>query len=324
MSEYSIQRLKGRYVIVWNDDEGKRHRYRLAATDRLGAEAEAAQRWRGGNDTAWTVERLMLAYIAARQSAGIASTQRQKDAWKAMRSYWSDATPAIIDEGLCRRYAATRPVSPATLRTELGQLAAALNWAKRERLIPDAPAIWRPAAPERRERHLTRAEFRRFLDACRAPHVRLYAILGVTTAARPSAILELTWDRVDLDAGMVNLNPVGRIQTAKRRPRVPLNDIALAALTEAYAARQSIWVIEHGAEPIASVKKGFLAASTRSGLKVTPYTLRHTAAVWMAEDGVPMAEIAQFLGHDDDRTTQRHYSRFTPGYLRKAAGSLTW
>lgn len=324
MSDYSVQRFRGGYAVVWLDEDGKRRRYRLTAPDRLSAEAEARQRWRGGDHTAWTVERLMLAYIEDREAAGIASTQRQKDAWKAMKPFWSNATADIIDDDLARRYAASRPVSPATLRTELGQLAAALNWGVRKKLIPSAPTVWRPQAPERKERHLTQAEFKRFLDACRAPHVKLYAVLGVTTAARPSAILELTWDRVDLDAGMVNLNPVGRIQTAKRRPRVPLNEIARTALSEAYAARQSVWVIEHGGERVASIKKGFLAASQRSGLKVTPYTLRHTAAVWMAESGVPMAEIAQFMGHDDDRTTQRHYSRFSPGYLRKAAGALTW
>lgn len=266
----------------------------------------------------------MLAYIDDRQAAGIASTQRQKDAWKAMKPFWANATPDIIDDDLARRYAGTRPVSPATLRTELGQLAAALNWGVKKKLITSAPVVWRPQAPERRERHLTPVEFRKFLDACRAPHVKLYAILGVTTAARPSAILELTWDRVDLDAGMANLNPVGRVQTAKRRPRVPLNDLAIEALTAAYAARQSSYVIEHGAQPVASIKKGFLAASQRCGVKVTPYMLRHTAAVWMAERGVSMPEIAQFMGHDDDRTTQRHYSRFSPGHLRKAAGALTW
>ena len=266
----------------------------------------------------------MLAYIADRVEAGIASSQRQRDAWKAMKPFWSDIEPSIIDEDIARRYAGTRPVSPATLRTELGQLAAALNWAERKDIISKSPKIWRPQAPERRERHLTRDEFARFLAACRAPHVALYTILGVTTAARPSAILELTWDRVDLDAGMANLNPVGRIQTAKRRPRVPLNAVAIEALTKAYAARQSVWVIEHGANRVQSVKKGFQAASERCGFKVTPYMLRHTAAVWMAESGVPMSEIAQFMGHDDDRTTSKHYARFSPTYLRRAAGALTW
>lgn len=324
MPEYTVQRLRGGYALVWSDNEGKRRRFRLTAVDRLGAEAEARQRWRGGDSAPWTIERIMLAYIDDREAAGIASTRRQRDAWKAMKPFWADAEPSIIDDALARSYAAQRPVSPATIRTELGQLAAALNWAERKKFITSAPKVWRPQAPERRDRHLTRDEFSRFLAGCRAPHVSLYAILGVTTAARPSAILELTWDRVDLEAGMANLNPVGRIQTAKRRPRVPLNEVAVDSLTNAYAARQSVWVIEHGANRVLSIKKGFQAASARCGLKVTPYMLRHTAAVWMAESGVPMSEIAQFMGHDDDRTTSKHYARFSPDYLRRAAGALTW
>lgn len=321
--EYTVQRFRGGFALVWRDEEGKRHRTRLAATDRFNAEAEARQRWRG-NGAPWTVERLMLAYIDDREAAGVASVERMRDAWKAMRAYWADLMPDAITDKLAQNYSATRRASVATIRTELGILAAALNLGERHGHIKRAPKVWRPQAPERRERHLTKAEFRAFLDACVAPHVRLYAILGVTTAARPSAILDLTWDRVDLEAGMANLNPVGRIQTAKRRPRVPLNEVAVEALRAAYEARQSIWVIERGGQKVGSIKKGFLAASERAGFKVTPYTLRHTGAVWMAEAGVPMPEIAQFLGHDDDRTTQRHYARFSPHYLRNAAGALKW
>jgi integrase len=42
----------------------------------------------------------------------------------------------------------------------------------------------------------------------------------------------------------------------------------------------------------------------------------------MAEAGVPIAEISQYLGHSDSRTTERHYAKFTPGHLRKAASAL--
>jgi integrase len=42
----------------------------------------------------------------------------------------------------------------------------------------------------------------------------------------------------------------------------------------------------------------------------------------MAEAGIGMAEIAQFLGHSDSRTTERVYARFSPDYLRKAAEAL--
>jgi hypothetical protein len=42
----------------------------------------------------------------------------------------------------------------------------------------------------------------------------------------------------------------------------------------------------------------------------------------MAEDGVPMEEIAQFLGHSNVSITRRVYARFSPIYLRKAAKSV--
>jgi integrase len=42
----------------------------------------------------------------------------------------------------------------------------------------------------------------------------------------------------------------------------------------------------------------------------------------MAEDGVPMGEIASFLGHSDSRITERVYARFSPQHLRRAAKSL--
>jgi integrase len=124
------------------------------------------------------------------------------------------------------------------------------------------------------------------------------------------------------ERGTINLNPQGRQQTVKRQPVVALNDQAIEALRLAFEARQSMYVIERGAKKVASIKKAFHAASQRSGVEVTPYTLRHTAAVWMAEAGIPMSEIAQFMAHDDSATTERHYARFSPSYLRGAANSL--
>lgn len=149
-------------------------------------------------------------------------------------------------------------------------------------------------------------------------------VLAIATCARPTALLELTWDRVDFDRGLIDLNLHGRVQTAKRRPIVPIADYALAPLKAAAEARQSPHVIERGGKPIASIKKAFSAASERSGVVATPYTLRHTGAVWRAEAGVPMPEIAQLMGHDDSRTTEKHYARFSPTYLRSAANAGAW
>ena len=64
-----------------------------------------------------------------------------------------------------------------------------------------------------------------------------------------------------------------------------------------------------------SVKKGLAHAAKSAGLIVTPHVLRHSAAVHMAEAGVPMDEIAQFLGHSDPSITRAVYARFSPDYL---------
>lgn len=321
MPEYTVQRFRGGWAVVYRD-EGKRIRRRLYATDRAGAEAEARSRWRAHGEQEWTVGMIVEAYIDAREADGIASTSRQRDAWKAMKGFWGSVDPRLIDKDMARDYVRRRNRAEATTRYELSMLAVALRWAVKQKLIGNAPDIWRPQPPERKVRHLTRAEFDRWFKQVKAPHAKLYVELGLATMARPSAILELTWDRVDFQRGTVDLNPAGRRQTRKRRPVVPLNDLALNALREAYTGRQSHFVIERGSKPVKSIKKAFQAASERSGIHVTPYTLRHTGAVWAAEAGIPMDELAQFLGHDDAATTSKHYARYSPDYLRRVANAV--
>src|SRR3954470_9514798 len=78
-------------------------------------------------------------------------------------------------------------------------------------------------------------EFQKLLRACKSPHTRLYMLLGIATAGRPEAILNLKWSQVDLISGMIHLNPQGRIQTTKRRPIVRIDLPLLEALRQAKA-----------------------------------------------------------------------------------------
>ena len=55
--------------------------------------------------------------------------------------------------------------------------------------------------------------------------------------------------------------------------------------------------------------------------KVTPHTLRHTAAAWMVQKGVPMAKVAKMLG-DSEKTVERVYSHHAPEFLQDAAAAL--
>lgn len=321
---YSIQRFRGGWAIVWRDDAGKRHRAQLAATDRAAAEAEAARRWAIGSGTAWTVGRCVEGYFADRALAGTVTLPRLKLAWAQARPTFEALDPSEVNDTLARRYAQRRGRAPATIRKELGTVVSALRWAARQRHIPPFPGLWMPPLAPRREKHISFDEVRALIEAARAPHVRLYLEIAIATAARPAAILDLTWPQIDFAARLIRFNPDGRVQTAKRRPVIPMTNRLHHLLAEAYKLRACNHVIEHGGEPIKSIKKGIAAAATRAGIHATPYTIRHSAAVIMANQGVPMSEIASYLGHTDSRTTEREYAKYLPTYLRKAASALDW
>lgn len=319
MPEYSVQRFRGGFALVWHEG-GTRRRRQLASLDRQSAEAEARKLWTAGDSSPWTVGRAMTAYLATITEKP--SHSRRRDAWKAMQPFWENVDPALIDEPMCRAYRTRRKVADATARYELLQISTALAWAVKEKHIARKPAIWLPPVPEGKIRHLTRAKFAQFYAEVKADHARLYVMLGLHTMARPSAILELTWDRVDFMRRLIDFSPPGRVRTAKRRTVVPINDELLEALQTAATARTCEYVIERGGKRVACIKKAFQAASERSTVHATPYTLRHTGAVWAAEAGISMPELAQFMGHDDDSTTQKHYARFSPDHLRGVANAL--
>ncbi|MEO9650495.1 MAG: tyrosine-type recombinase/integrase [Roseobacter sp.] len=84
-----------------------------------------------------------------------------------------------------------------------------------------------------------------------------------------------------------------------------------AALQTARNAALTDYVVEYACGPVKSFRNGFTAACRRAGLEgVTIHTLRHTAAVYMAEAGVDMSKISQYLGHSNTAITERVYARY--------------
>lgn len=319
---------RGVYAASYVDEAGKRHRSSLGTTDRSLAKtrleafrAQLAQKAPAGE---LTVAAIYAAYIDDRAEEG-KSVERIKNAWKRMEPSFGHFRPADITKADCNRYIATRKadgVSDGTTWTELGYLRCALAFAVRKGWISSAPYIKLPQKPGPREHHLTREEAKRLLDAAVMPHVKLFIRLALATAGRASALLQLTWVRVDLDTRRIYLRDPDREITPKGRATVPINDSLLEALQDARKGAVSPYVIEWGGERVLSVKKGIEGAARRAGVECSPHVLRHTAAVWMAEAGVEMTKIAQYLGHRDSKTTERVYARFSPEFMQDAAAAL--
>jgi len=210
-------------------------------------------------------------------------------------------------------------VGDGTIIKDLGVLKAALRFANKLGAV-----IEMPPTPAPRDRYITRQEVQRLVDAADLGHVKLFITLAWCTAGRHSALLELTWDRVDFEAKTVRLS-TGAAHGSKGRATVRVAEWGLAALRASYEARTTPYVIEWGGneKPLKSIKRGFAEAAKRAGLEdVTPHVLRHSSAVAMVGAGVSMAKVSQFLGHTSTKVTERVYGRFQPDHMEDAARAL--
>jgi integrase len=321
VSEYRLVKHRGKWSFAYTDGERGRVRVALGTDDRGLAEARARAIWNQRNAPASErVADLWPAYVRDRL-AEVVRKDRFKSLWAALEPHFGHRLGKAITPDDCRAYAATRKragLRPSTIKTELEALRACLRF----HYGNAAPKLWTPPASPPRDRWLTADQVNALIAATDTPHVRLFIVLAVTTGARMSAILDLTWDRVDMATGTIDFRPAGRHQTNKRRVVVPMNSRARAALVAAKEGALTGNVIEYAGQPVASIKKAFANASRRAGVKCSPHVLRHTAGVWMAQANVPMQLIAQFLGHTSMRTTETHYGRYSPAFMVPAANAL--
>lgn len=317
---YELVKYRGKLAVAIGRGKDRR-RISTGTADPGLARVVAQEIWRKLHAPASErVADLWKLYLADRRK-DTREVTRQENAWKHLEPVFGHRLGTDINKDDCRDYASFRQRQGASLGTakiELEYLRACLNL----RYGRGNNHVWTPPASAPRDRYLTREEVDRLLEHVGTPHVRLFIILAITTGARMGALLELRWEQVDFKHRTINFNQVGREQTNKRRPEVPLNARAYAALEEAARGALSDHVIEWDGKPVKSIKKAIRMAAKRSGVPCSPHVFRHTAGVWMAQADVPMQKISQFLGHTSTRVTERTYARYSPSFMRDAAAAL--
>ena len=323
MPEWRLVKHRGQWSLAYTIPGHGRRRIATGTDDRGRAEAIAGAIWRKlAQPKSERVADLWEPYVADR-ALTTAAKARAASLWKTLEPFFGYKLGKSVTRTDCRAYVEHRKrlgKAPSTIRTELEALRACLRW----HFGSDAPQITAPAPSKPRERYLTKQEAETLLAAIEAPHVRLFVEIALGTGARMGAILDLTWDRVDLAHGTIDFNPAGRDTTNKRRTVVGITPRARVALEMARVGAMTDHVIEYGGRPVASVKKAIASAARRAGVPCSPHVFRHTAAVWMAMADVPMDRIAQVLGHTSTRITYSTYARFSPRFMADAMAALDW
>ena len=244
----------------------------------------------------------------------------------ALNGFWGNKSCADVTGSACREYGRIRDRAPGTIRRELGVLQAALNHAHGEGVLVHPIAVELPQAGAVRERWRTRDEVARVLHHA-APHVRRFIILSLYTGRRASAILELTWSRVDLERGMIRFRDDGEAETNKRRGRLQPSRQLTAhlarwqrmhqALSPA-AQRHDTHLVMFRGKPVASIKKGIATAATRAKVDgVTPHVLKHTAITWPIMKGLGLEQAAEYFD-TSPATIRQHYWHHSPLHQAEA------
>lgn len=299
-----------------------------------------------------TVADLWDAYWKNQVRKSSASQEAAAYAWKNLEPFFANLTVPEVsqmatDEYVLRRTSGRlgRKVKPQTCRRELAILMASLRFAAspKQKLIPPGiiEAIELPEAGEPRDRWLKTEEIQKLLDAAalcrkgkRLSRVERFLWLALETAGRKSAIMELTWDRVDFETNVIELNVPGRKATKKRRATVPISSALRPVLLRAYEERINNLVMDNGGgiwaplqhvvirSGISGPREKVPAGTKPKSTGVSPHVLRHTAATHMARRGVPLWIIAKVLGNTI-AMVEKVYAKHSPDDLRAAVETIS-
>lgn len=313
----------------------------------------AARRWfnevtgTGSRRTGQTVGDALDAYLLGFTGKSVASTTARVDA--IIRPALGHLRLASLTRKAIGDWHKARGRSPAMLRTKRGAekrneraadtdeairsrratanrdmtvLKAALN-----RFADDHPGLpahaWRDVKPFKgvdgaKVRYLSDDEARRLVNAC-AAEFRPMVQASLLTGARYGELAALRVGDFDMKAQTLWL----RDTKAGKSRALYLEDEGTQLLSTAVVGKAGdalIFPRPDGKRWNASQQARHLQRACANG-KVIPratfHDLRRTYGARLAIQGIPMAVIAEALGHADERITARHYAHLSPSYVSR-------
>ncbi len=326
MSIPSLKRADNGYWYAFWTDGRRSKRKGMGTKDQNEAKARFAQ-WllidgqdQGATKIDYTVADLWTIY--ERERAPQLASPTAGFSWRLLGPYFGALTPDMVPSKVPgyieqRR----RKVRASTVRRELVQLRAILNWAADARgrgsaLISPVPAFAMPKESPPRDRWLTDVEIDRLYAASDDERITLFMRLALETAGRKQALLDLTWDRVDFETKVIHLHDPMRVATKKRRASVPISPALLPHLE---AVRKASGPVLGQGDVYQQIRRIARLASVPN---VSPNVFRHTAATKMARRGVPLWIIAKVLGNSLEMV-ERVYAKHAPDDLRAAVDLIS-
>lgn len=163
--------------------------------------------------------------------------------------------------------------------------------------------------PRGRIRFLSDEERERLLKACKeaeSDYLYRVVVLALSTGARKMELLNLRWQDVDLNRGIITLHET---KNGERRI-LPVTGHALVLLKEHAKVRHLTTDLVFPGQSLKNpidIRTPWENALKRAGIDDFRFhDLRHSAASYLAMNGASLAEIAEVLGHKTLQMVKRY------------------
>ncbi len=284
-----------------------------------------------------TIGVILTVYDEQHVQTKVKDKERSQNAIAMLRDFFEDMPISSVDRKVLQKWIARRKAgttgtknigSNASINRELTALRSACNFMHKRVepiqhripgwILPDIAGVFLDTPPSKDIVVLHHEIIKMLERAAPLPGERMsrlyrFLCVGFATGSRKEAIEQLEWAQINMKTRVIDLNPLGRVQTAKRRPKVPITDDLWPVIERAFEERKNQYFMDSPG----SIRKAFSTFMAKWGYEaVTPHVLRHSCATRLASAGTSMIEIAALLG-DDVTTIEKHYLHLSPGQLRE-------
>ena len=175
----------------------------------------------------------------------------------------------------------------------------------------------------KRERALREDEVKRLIEAC-LPYLKPIVVTAVHTGLRKGDVLNLKWQDIDLERGIIRLTEQ---KTGETRNIVLNND--MRTLLHSLPVKGDYVFPGKDGKPFKDVKRSFQIAlkdaeieqNNDRRIKIVFHTLRHTCVSLLTERGADTTMVKNYVAHASEEMTER-YTHLTEEYARKTADFL--
>ncbi len=225
----------------------------------------------------------------------------------------SSLTPSVIaevrDRMLCEEVRGQKNRSNATVSRYLASLSHVLSLAVKEwQWLHENPClkVKKPKEAPGCVRYLSKNELSALLQACqssRNPDLYLIVLIALTTGARKSEILELTWKDIDFDHCLFHFRDTKNGEDRS----VPTSEQIIQILKRRPQSHSLLFPSEANPEKPCCIRSAWEAALKRA--KIADFRfhdLRHTTGSYLAMAKTSLREIGEILGHKTLQMTKRY------------------